>query len=210
MNPNLTLPSRTAVLALALAYGGGAAFAADHAEAPTSAADPAADIADLYAWTNDNGELSVVLTYAGLTAAVQDGGTATYDADVLYGIHIDADFDSVADTEIWIRFGQNSAGQWGMQASGIPGTDDVVTGAVGTGLLSSTTALWAGIADDPFFFDLTGFQDTVSTGTLMFSGTDSLAGTNVTAITLQFPYESIVGEDGKLQIWATSGRKGGE
>jgi hypothetical protein len=185
-------------------------LAADHAEAPTSAADPAADIADLYAWTSGDGELSVVLTYAGLTAAVQDGGKPTYDADIVYGIHIDADFDHVPDTDIWIRFGQNSDGEWGMQATGIPGTNGVLTGAAGDALEDGGSWAWAGIADDPFFFDLTGFQDTVSTGTLMFSGADSLAGTNVTAITLQFPYESIVGEDGKLQIWATSGRKGGE
>ena len=209
MIPIFSQPHRAAVLGLVCLWSG-TAFAADHAEAPTSAADPAADIADLYAWHNSNGELSLVLTFAGLTASVQDGGKATWDADVLYGIHIDAGFDNVPDTDIWIRFGQDSAGEWGMQATGIPGAKGALSGAVGSALQSRGSWAWAGIADDPFFFDLTGFQDTVATGTLMFTGADSLAGTNVTAITLQFPYESIVGEDGKLQIWATSARKGGE
>ena len=43
-------------------------YAADHAEAPGSGADPAADIADFYAWHTDEGKLVIAVTFAGLGA----------------------------------------------------------------------------------------------------------------------------------------------
>ena len=95
------------------------ALAADHAEAPTAGADPAADIADLYAWY-DGTDVRFALTFAGLGAA---GDPATYDADVLYQIHIDNDGDTMADHSIEVRFGQNDDGDWGVQAMGVPGAD---------------------------------------------------------------------------------------
>ena len=104
------------------------AVAADHAEAPIAGADPAADIADLYAW-HDGGSIHAVLTFAPLTVA---GGNATWDADVLYGIHIDNDDDFIADHDVWIRFGTDSGGAWGMQVLGLPGADPTVEGPVET------------------------------------------------------------------------------
>jgi hypothetical protein len=208
MNPNHTIVRQVTLAGLVLAFVG-AAFAADHAEAPGADADPAGDVADLYA-THKDGDLTVVLTYAGLTPAIADGGQASFDPDMLYGIHIDGDFDNVPDHEIWVRYGQNALGDWGMQVTGLPGTMGQVIGPVESAIADGGAWAWAGLADDPFFFDLTGFNDTVATGDLMFTGADSLAGANVTAITLQFPYASVVGDDGRLQMWATTSRKGGE
>ncbi len=200
----LTLAGAGALLAVSTV-----ALAADHAEAPLSGADSAADIADFYSWyKSDTGTLVFVVTVAPLTGATSDGGAATYDADVLYGVHVDNDGDNLADHDIWIRFGQNGAGDWGIQTSGVPGSDPF-DGAVGAAVANAAgDQVWAGLADDPFFFDLEGYTNTLSTGTLAFDGTrDSLAGVNVTAIVLEVDAAGLLGSDGTLQTWATTGRK---
>ncbi len=186
-----------------------AALAADHIEAPLAAADPAADIADYFAWYKQaTGRMVFIVTVAPLTGQVADGGAATYDADVLYGIHVDNDGDDVADHDIWIRFGQNSAGDWGVQASGVPGADRFdgpVEAEVGN---DGGAQLWAGLSDDPFFFDLEGYQDTLATGAVSFVNTrDSLAGANVTTIALEVDATLLLGSDGTMQTWATTSRK---
>ena len=71
----------------------GIAYAADHLDPPDRVVlGDAADIGDLYAWAA-NGSLNVILTFGGPLAPVADQAGA-YDADVLYGIHIDNDADN--------------------------------------------------------------------------------------------------------------------
>lgn len=181
----------------------GVAVAADHAEAPGASADPAADIGDLYAWHSGE-KLVTVLTFNPLGAA----GQANYDADVLYSIHIDSDGDNQPDHEIQARFGQNLAGEWGIQVMGLPGADSATTvGAAGESIDAGGGAMiYSGVNDDPFFFDVTGFGDTLATGTVAFTGTDGLAGLNVNAIVLEFPFADVVGANGTLQVWTTTSR----
>ena len=196
------LPS--AMCALGLLALAGPALAADHAEAPGTAVDPAADIADLYLWENGNGQITAVLTFAGLTAA---GGNATYDADILYGIHIDTDLDNVEDKSIWVRYGQDGLGNWGVQVSGLPGAGAPIVGAVEQVIAAPGGRVWTGLRDDPFFFDLQGFNDTLYTGTLGFDSTrDSLAGTNVTALVVEFDTASALDASTQARVWATSSR----
>jgi hypothetical protein len=188
-----------AVLATALP-----ALAADHAEAPGTEADAAADIADLYAWHSAEGTLVTALTFAGLSAP---GDMAIYDPEVLYGIHIDHDADNQADIDIWARFGQDDQGNWGVQVIDLPGTGAPVSGPVEQVIPVPGGKLYAGLRDDPFFFDLQGFTDTVTTGVLSFdSSRDSLAGTNVTALVLEMDLGSALEGSESLQIWATTSR----
>ncbi len=190
-------------LALALLLGT-PALAADHAEAPGAAADPAADIADFYAWSQSDRFVAIV-TFAPLTAA---GGDATWDADVLYTVHVDRDADNVPDVSMHFRFGQDGNGNWGVQATDLPGSVATVEGAVETPLEDGGVKLWAGLADDPFFFDIAGFQETLATGTVSFdSSRDSLAGTNVTAIVIELPVADVLGSGTTLSTWSTTARK---
>ncbi|MCP4868421.1 MAG: DUF4331 domain-containing protein [Proteobacteria bacterium] len=178
--------------------------AADHAEAPTAGADPAADIADLYAWHTDDSTLVTVLTFAGLGVS---GDPAMYDEDVPYGIHIDNDGDAIADQDIWARFAPDSLGNWGLQVQGLPGTGAPVSGAVEQVIEAPGGRIFAGLRDDPFFFDLGGFNTTVSTGDLTFdSSADSLAGTNVTSIVLEMDLGSALDGAESLSIWSTTSR----
>jgi len=202
------------LVAAAVNLRSGEVTAADHVDSPQSEADPAADIADLYAWHAD-GQLYAIITFAGLTAG---GGDATYDPDVLYTLHIDDDDDREADHEIYVRFGQNLAEEWGVRVDNLPGEAGHFEGPVGEAVVGKAGGqVQAGLFDDPFFFDLDGFQETImnittngpdSYGNLAFDSTnDAFAGTNVTAIVLDMPYAAAdVDGDGQVQVWATTGR----
>jgi len=178
------------------------ALAADHAEAPGTQGDPAADIADFYAWS-DGSTITAILTYNPLMIP---GDAAVYDADVLYTIHFDVDGDVLSDHEIDVRFGANGAGEWGVQAMGIPGAGAPVQGAVESVIAGPGSMLYAGLRDDPFFFDIDGFNDTLYTSDLSFTATDGIAGFNVMTIAITFDAPSLLGNDVDFQTWATSSR----
>ena len=182
------------------------AIAADHTDSPAAADDPAADIADLYVWHTEDERLVSVLTFAGLTGA---GEPASYDDEMLYGIHIDRDGDNVSDHDIWFRFGEDTAGNWGVMASGLPGETDPLIGAVDEVLDSDAGAqVFAGPREDPFFFDFEGFTDTLATGTLSFDAErDSFMGTNVTALVVEMDLAAVADGATSLSMWATSRRK---
>lgn len=182
------------------------ALAADHTDSPAAADDPAADIADFYVWHTQDDRLVSILTFAGLGEA---GGTASYDAALLYGIHIDRDGDNVSDHDIWFRFGQDGAGNWGVMASDLPGESGAVIGAVGETIDGEGGAqVYAGLSEDPFFFDFEGFTNTLATGTLGFDAErDSFAGTNVTALVVEMDLAAVADGATSLQMWATTSRK---
>ena len=202
------LLSAGAVIAAGCAAWLGSATAADHNDPPARIGGniDAADIADLYAWSSASGTLTMVLTFGGPDTPAA-GQAGTYDANVLYGIHIDNNGDNTANTEIYVRFAQNDLGDWGVQLVGVPGEAGPLSGPV-EGTINGTTAkIWTGLRDDPFFFDLQGFQDTLQSGTLSFDATrDSFAGRNVTAIVIEVPVAAAVGGGSNLSIWATTSR----
>jgi hypothetical protein len=181
--------------------------AADHTEAPGTIADPPADLADFYMWHNDDGKLVAVMTFAGKAEA---GTPPTYDVDALYGFHIDNDGDNVADIDIWCRFGTNMAmDEWGVQCLNVPGSAGPIEGLVDTTIDDGAgNMVYAGSREDPFFFDLDGFQSTLMSGMLDFnSENDTFAGLNVTAIVVEMDAAMAVGDDMTLQAWITTGRK---
>ncbi len=221
--------------ALMLTVGPQEVTAADHADAPGAIADPAADIADLYAWHDGKGTITAILTFAGDQAP---GAAAAYDSDVLYTLHIDNtgtlagqttydqpldsnSNDNESDLQIHIRFGQNGNDAWGVQVENLPGGEAIVSGPVDTAIDGTGgTQVQTGVFDDPFFFDLDGFQTTLAnlqddkiTAELAFASLakdgmpiDSLAGSNTHAIVLQFNAETAANGGELLQLWATSGR----
>jgi len=184
-----------------LALNTGKSIAADHQEAPGATAQLAADIGDYYAW-HDEGQLNLVLTFGTFSTP---GTAANYNRDVLYGFHFDTSSpaDGVSDVDIYARFAQDASGAWGLQVSGVG--DAPLQGAVETVLSNNQLSAWAGLADDPFFFDQSGFVDTVSTGTLSFDPqSDDVAGLNVTAIVIQVATATIQSEGTALQTWSTT------
>jgi hypothetical protein len=177
--------------------------AADHLDAPKTQAKQAADITDVYAWHTDDAKVVAVLNFAGFT---ESGAAPTLDSTILYGIHIDNDADGVADHDVWFRFGKNGAGDWGLQAEGIPGGTPTVSGPLNTPIDAGLgLRVWAGLRDDPFFFDLDGFKATLMTGDLSFDSTnDSFSGTNVTSIVVEMSTDAVVGAGSTFQLWAST------
>jgi hypothetical protein len=180
-------------------------IAADHHEADTTSADDAAaNLGDLYAF-HDGGRLTLILTFDGYKLK---SDTPTYDPDVLYGFHVDTNGDNQPDHEIWARFGQNTAGDWGVQVQGIPGTQSAVVGPVDEVVSDDATGaqVFGGFRDDPFFFDLEGYNDTLMTGTLSFNGErDFVAFKNTGAIAVEFEHAGLGSES--IAVWATTGRR---
>lgn len=188
--------------------------AADHTDPSGIAMGPGdgLDIGDFYAW-HDGTNVIAVLTFAGPAppAADQKG---TYDPNVLYTINIDNSNDAGSpEHRIYIRFGQNALNEWGVQVLGMPGDAELV-GPVETEIAGTKGKVWAGLRDDPFFFDLTGFLATLDMQSLQFASltqgmaADSFAGANITAVVLEFPIaEATGGQGGIINLWATTARK---
>jgi hypothetical protein len=181
----------------------GTVIAADHVDSPNAKGDAAGDITDVYAWAEGD-SVTAIVAFAGLA---ESGEPATYDADVLYGLHVDNDGDGESDHDIWIRFGQNDAGEWGVQVTGLAGQDAVV-GPVDEVIDAELgQRVYAGLRDDPFFFDLEGFRDTLMTGTLSFQNDRNFfAGVNVTAIVIEASRDQLANGDEPFTIWATTRR----
>jgi len=188
-----------------MAFGlGGTALAADHAEAPGAEADPAADIGDFYAWHTDDGTLVAIVTLA----AGDSSGTMAFDADTLTTIHIDNDLDNESDIDILVRFGQNDDGEWGVQFENVPGASGTLSGAVDAAVEDGSVKAYAGYKDDPFFFDITGFLDTLSTAEISFDATrDGFAGLNATVVVVEMDTATATDSAQSIQMWATTGRK---
>lgn len=184
-----------------VALGGSSALASDHQEAPNASSQLAADIGDYYAW-HDADNLNLALTFGTFNAP---GMPATYSSDVLYAFHFDTTVpaDGVSDSDIYARFAQDDTGNWGVQV--FDATQTLFEAPVESVTESNNGKVWAGLSDDPFFFDLTGFNSTVSTGTLSFDPSrDDVAGLNITSLALQIPLANIIGSGTSVSTWATT------
>ncbi len=134
------------------------ATAADHLDSPAAKADPSADITDVYTWVDGN-DVVLVLNVAPLAAT-----GAKFSNEVQYALHTE------------------STDQFGMPGKALDvictfdvsqkiqcwlGDQDYVTGdASAPAGITSTGGkfkVFAGLRDDPFFFNLEGFKDTVAT-----------------------------------------------
>jgi hypothetical protein len=192
--------------------------AADHLDPPArtnpaaAGTDRTADIADLYAWHQGTGAtatLTTILTFDGPNDPAADQAVAC-DRDVLYTIHIDNDDDNETDFDIEARFGEDDVGNCFVRVANIPGEAGPIEAPVGLTREGTDAMVYAGLHDDPFFFDLTGFQNTLSTGTLSFENDrDFFARKNLSAVVLEFPLTAAAGGGTSLRVWASTARFGG-
>lgn len=219
-NKWITALGATALVAVAVQLKPQEVTAADHADAPMTQADGAADIADFYAWHTDRGTVVAIMTFAALRAP---GDAPVYDATKLYTINIDNTFDpgvgnpafndNEPDIQIHVRFGQNNLGEWGVQVNNLPGADDeTFDGAVQTVLTNGVASAIAGDFDDPFFFDFEGFLatrdnllDDSDPIDVAFTAADFFAGTNAMAVVVEFDAAAASDGNNFVQLWATTG-----
>jgi hypothetical protein len=203
---------------LALLAGASTSYAADHKEAPLIADDPAADINDVYAFPNpaDATRFVLAMTVNPLTDPEQNGN-ANFSPTVRYRFEIDFNNDGKSDRSIAVTFSPVANGAQTMTVD-LPGRADDFTAPVQLGssaptapapvVTTSATGIsaFAGVRDDPFFFDLAGFNR-FRAGTGTFSGRDAFAGANCSILALEIPLQTLTGGLKQFQVYGATDRK---
>src|SRR4051812_41527356 len=153
--------------------------AADHLDAPTTKANHRIDITDLYAFKS-NGGTTLVLNVNPLTSPA-DSKLTRFDTNAIYQFNIDRNLNGVADMAYRVKFSNTRVQTNGKviqhytikrslgasaRSNAWSGTV-VATGETTTYKRSSLRVAhvsgggkaFAGVRDDPFFFDLPGFVE---------------------------------------------------
>jgi len=197
--------------------------ASDHKDSALLAADPAADIADVYTFRSPVNPDNIVLamTVSGFIPP-SEASTTFFDPNVLYQWKIDNTGDAVEDLVIQ-AFVTGTGGNQVMHFRGPaapsvtgatsrvvdgPETATVRVSNTETPIIASRNGMtvFAGVRDDPFFFDLVQFKKIIAGQATSFRnpGIDSFAGTNVLAIIVELPSAQLGGT--KLRVEGTTSR----
>lgn len=198
----------------ALAGAPPASFAADHRDAPRIDELSAADINDVYLF-RVGGKLVLALTTNPL-ADRDFASSYSYSPDVLYRIAIDTTGDGATDRAIDFTFEERTSSGQAFTARFPDGTRVRGQATLGTTLRDDppapivTTAgaikVFAGLRDDPFFFDLVAFNRFVATGDLgqFERGEDSFAGFNTLAIVVEVPVGLVSGGASRFGVYGVT------
>lgn len=181
------------------------AGASDHLDAPdltSPGGNLMADLADLYVFPAPGKKKRVVLA-ATYNPAAGIFGPEGFDPAVIYEINVTNDGNAGADVQYTVTF--DAAGANGRQQFSVSRNGAVVaSGKTGTPTMmdSGGGRVFAGLVDDPFFFDLDAFL--ASGGRAFCDGSegDFFAGLNVNAIVLQVPLDDLA--DGAFGTWAAT------
>lgn len=216
----------TAILLAAALF---AVQAADHRDSPSAVAEPAADIADIFAWTSsDTRHINLALTMP----------SALFSDAVQYVIHVES-MSAYGETGSEIRIICTFEVDQSLQCW--VGDEDYVAGDASSeiGLVSSSGRIraFAGQRDDPFFFNSSGLRNTLDTveaalPSLDFDGAgcpivdeatsaalidslrdggnavDNFRGETAASLVLQIDAELLTGGGPILAVWASTHRNG--
>jgi hypothetical protein len=179
-------------------------FAADHLDAPDlrDPGDGGRDINDVYVFQSPANPANTVLvmTVNPFAGAVNPFGTTsprTFDPAVEYQFRIDNNGDAVADVTYATTF---TAAVGGIQTINTTRNgSSLATGSTGANIaIASGGTLRAGLFEDPFFFDLVGFNNNFN-----FTGADTFAGADISAIVLEVPSTALqAGANTNIGVWA--------
>ena len=223
-----------ALLGLAIVVGSAAlrVGAADHLDAPTVKSDHRIDINDVYVFQGANAADTVLVMTTNVHAGFLSG--TTFRPGALYEFKIDNTGDAIEDVAYRIKFGDvrgNGSQQIHIQRA--DGAGNPVTGGGGKLVAMGSTGqalsvagggmAWAGLADDPFYFDLVGFSAFKAaalaavggglTGAELASALGNIctsdpasnffAGFDATAIVLEVPDSALDGNNssGVINVW---------
>jgi hypothetical protein len=214
--------------------GGDVAIAADHAESPGADADPAGDLADVFLFISPENPKRLVgaLTFGGRPLPRSRTDIIYCDPKLIYVLNIGranaaGAFTNQPVVKVVARFGKSDTGRCGVQLENVPGAGGTFSGPTETVLTSSSgLKAFAGMRNDPFFFDAEGYNGMVAAfdnaapagGYLVNSfglGTrarrDSFANRNITAVVFEMDLDVVAPVSGgarpKIQAWATTARR---
>ena len=202
------------------------AKAADHAESTSVAGDPGADIGDVFAFLNpnDNSKVVLAITVAGFIVPAEQLNLSFFSPDIIYRFEIENTGDSIPDDKIDITFSQQTSRTQPQTATiKLPGfqtpskktiffaptTVQTLNPAANPFVItthqSSGVRFYAGLTDDPFYFDIVGFSRFSASvlagnpdGTRLQRSRDSFAGYNIHTIAIEVPASMLRGSAGSI------------
>ncbi len=204
-----------------LAPGADIAEAADHGDAPLMASDAGADMADTYFFMDPRrkNRVTIIQTQRGFIVPGEAENLAVFDPQINYRLAIENSGDASSDINFNIRFSpktgfdepqiatvqvvQNGEVRFEFQAptTVASSTDTEAPAPVVTFDPESRIQFFAGMVDDPFFFDVPAellYRDSRVANQIDPSvfrrGRDTFAGYNVLAIALSVPKGRLLGE----------------
>lgn len=207
--------------------------AADHGDAPLTAHDLGADLNDAYLFLdpNDNARVIMIMTVHGFIVPGENSNFGIFDPAIRYRFEIETTGDSRPDKFIDVRFSPriaNAAGVPQAQTATIslpgrtftaPSTNssnsaDVAPTPVVTTDAQSGVMFFAGLTDDPFFFDIPAFarfNGSIRAGApnpgVFSRGRDTFAGYNTLAIAFSLPLSFIRGPGNGLGLSCDTQRR---
>jgi hypothetical protein len=220
-------PIAILLAALALVVGSSAfrAGASDHLDAPTVRADGRIDINDLYVFQGNNSSDTVLVMTVDPAAGILS--PKSFRPGATYQFNVSTNSDTIPEVVYRVKFGGvDSSGKQHMSVQRAAGGTIAGNGgmSIGAGSSYQTISLggggmaWAGLRDDPFFFDLNAFKHFKAT--LLAGGgltdlhglvdcsrtnpapTDFFVGFNGMAIVLEVPNSALGG--GTVKVWANT------
>ncbi len=215
MKKKITIISLISILAVAL-------IASDHIDAP-SVINQSSDIADLYAFQGENTDnLTFIVTTQGVLSPVSSE-TANFDQNVVLQINIDTNKDNIEDLVIQAVRRGDFMWFFGPEKPAVTGKEiQILENATIKGRVTITPYLedqitlnsqeglkyFAGITDDPFFFDIQTFLEIRDGRASSFNnpGNDTWNGLNVLSAVVEVP-KSLLGDSSTINVWASSHRK---
>ncbi|HMX25617.1 MAG TPA: DUF4331 family protein, partial [Blastocatellia bacterium] len=148
--------------------------AADHGDAPGASVDRSADINDMYLFLdpNDNTKVVMLMTVHGFIVPAEAVNFGVFDHNLRYRFNLEANGDTEVDGVVDVTFSEKMTSGATPQtatisstffptftasaspaSTAIAGPQPVITTDPGTGI-----TFYAGLSDDPFFFDIPAFS----------------------------------------------------
>lgn len=148
----LRAPTVTSIAALGMLALAPSADAADHLDSPAAQASPAADITDVYAWVDGPNTINLIMNVIATTFSDSVQYVLHVESGDAYGatgneVNIICQFDASQTIECWA------------------GDEDYVKGdasdPVGLAGQNGKFKVFAGARNDPFYFNISGFNETI-------------------------------------------------
>jgi Domain of unknown function (DUF4331) len=210
--------------------------AADHAESPSVANDPDADLGDAFVFLNpnDNTKVELAMSVSGFVVPGEQVNLGYFPNDILYRFEIENTGDAVGDMFFDITFSKQTSRTAPQTAlitlsqPGVPGRrplrftapTTVQTLAPTANPFTVTTSptlgisFFGGMTDDPFYFDIPAFSRFVSSvlggnpdPSQFDRARDSFAGYNTHMIALEVPAAMVRGTSSVIGVEAVTLRK---
>jgi hypothetical protein len=206
--------------------------AADHGDGPSASNDPACDIGDVFAFLdpNDNTRVVVAMTTRGFLVPSEATNMGIFDPAVVYRLYLETNGDPIPDATISVTFSPRTStgvaqtatvtmvrGTTTVFSFSAPATNPSINSAPPSPVVTtdgaSGVSFFAGEVDDPFFFDIPGFNRftaSVLAGapdpTQLNRGRDSFAGYSTMSFSLSIPATLIASTNNSVGVYGATFR----